>query len=70
MYKNFCRRNFSVAVAKKSIPPLDEFDRSFHIVLAFGDEPEVLNAYVKIEGSETRGGFVPEERKAQRRGVY
>jgi hypothetical protein len=55
---------------KKSIPPLDEFDWSFHIVLAFGDEPEVLNVYVKIEGSETRGGFVPEERKARRRGVY
>jgi hypothetical protein len=39
-------------------------------LIASGDEPEVLNAYVKIEGAETRGEYVPEERKAPWDGVF
>jgi len=30
----------------------------------FGVDPGVLNAYAKIEGSQTQGGSVPEKRKA------
>jgi hypothetical protein len=37
---------------EKNISPLDAPDLSFHIFSASGDEPEVSNAYVKIEGSE------------------